>query len=465
MTTAIEPAATRLLAAFRADVLHGAPLPCTSVHPDDFMLRFFLLHHHGHWEGALFEYFRSGLGASRVIGGLLHHWFGPSLRELSVLDFASGFGRVTRWLMQELAPRRVWVSDIFPAAVEFQRRAFGVHGFSSTAHPEQLECGETFDCVIASSLFSHLPEETFEPWLRRLYGLLRPGGVLLFSVHDRSIREPATAPHPESGLEFDRLSEIPELEADRYGTSWVDEPFVRAAVSAACGGSPCVRLPRALWSFQDLYAVGKGRELTPPPRVAHEPIGFLEGATRSPSGRWLSLHGWTHDPLGTGVAQLDIRLDGERVAACPVDFPREDVAAALGLPDVVGGFSISVASSGATMPGETQLSLIAVGKNGSEFPLHLGTVEATVMGLLVRDQSRAGQAMALRLRGEEEARIDAERRAAAALAERADAEGRAAAAAASGELLHREVEVMRQSRFWKLRDAWWSLKGRIRPDS
>jgi SAM-dependent methyltransferase len=465
MTTAIEPAATRLLAAFRADVLHGAPLPCTRIHPDDFMLRFFLQQHHGHWEGALFEYFRSGLGASRVIGGLLHHWFGPSLRDLSVLDFASGFGRVNRWLVQELAPRRVWVSDIFPAAVEFQRCALGVHGFPSTAHPEQLECEETFDCVVASSLFSHLPEETFEPWLRRLFGLLRPGGVLLFSVHDRAIREPAAAPPPGSGFEFDRLSEIPELAADQYGTSWVDEPFVRAAVSAACGASPCVRLPRALWSFQDLYAVGKGRELPSPPRLAHEPVGHLDGASRSPTGRWLSLHGWTHDFRGPGVSHVDIRLDGERVAACPVGFPRDDVARALALPGFVGGFAISVAASGATTPGETYLSLIVVGKDGTEFPLHLGTVEGTVMGLLARDQAKASEVLTLRLRGEEAARIAAEQREAAALTARAEAEGREAMAAESRELLRSEVEVMRQSRFWKLRDAWWSLKGRIRPDS
>lgn len=451
MAPLIDPAGTRLLDAFRADVLHGAPLPCTAIHPDDYMLRFFLLQHHGHWEGALVDYFSTGLSASRTLDRLLSWWFGAARREVKVLDFASGFGRVTRYLVQHLAPRRLWVADIFPTAVEFQQRCFGVHGFSSSAEPEQLECSETFDCVVATSLFSHLPEETFEPWLRRLVALLRPGGLLLLSVHDHSLRpimgrEPRGGPGTQSavaGIEFEPASEIPELAAESYGTTWVDEAFVRRAVAAAAGGARCVRLPRALSSFQDIYAVGLDNEREPPPHVG-DPVGHLEGAARSPDGRWITLNGWAHDLHGAGAVTLEVRVDGELVARCPVELSRPDVAAVFGTTDLNASWALSVGSPAGRLAAETMLSLTAVSARGGQFLLHLGSIEGTELGL--------------RLRQEAAARELAERNAAAALAAESLAESKAAAALAAESRLSSEIGSMRASRFWKLHDVWWGLR-------
>lgn len=447
MATLIDPAGTRLLDAFRADVLHGAPLPCTAIHPDDYMLRFFLHQRQGHWESALIDYFGTGLSASRTLERLLSWWFGAARGEVQLLDFASGFGRVTRYLVQHLAPRRFWVADIFPAAVEFQQRCFGVHGFSSTVEPERLSCAETFDCVVATSLFSHLPEETFEPWLRRLVGLLRPGGLLLLSVHDRSLRrlmgrEPrggAGTPAPGEGIDFEPASEIPELAAESYGTTWVDEAFVRRTVAAAAGRVRCVRLPRALSSFQDIYAVGLDHDREPPPPIA-EPVGHLEGAARSPDGRWITLNGWAHDPHGEGAVTLEARLDGELAACCAVELPRPDVAAVYGKDDLKASWALSVGSPAGRLAGETMLSLIAVGRSDAEFLIHLGSIEATELELRLREESRARTA-------ESAARENAERTAAAAVA----AQGRQSA----------EIERMRASRFWKLRDAWWKLRAAV----
>src|SRR5271165_878115 len=60
------------------------------------------------------------------------------------LDFASGYGRVTRFLVQEIAPERVWVSEISASAVEFQKANLGVNGFVSASHPNDLDVEERF---------------------------------------------------------------------------------------------------------------------------------------------------------------------------------------------------------------------------------------------------------------------------------------------------------------------------------
>ncbi|HET9767684.1 MAG TPA: class I SAM-dependent methyltransferase [Thermoanaerobaculia bacterium] len=445
MTSSIDPAGTRLLAAFRADVLHGAPLPCTAIHPDDFMLRFFRERRHGHWEAAFVDYFRTGLAASRAVERLLDWWFGERRRQVPgdqvprdqvprdqvrLLDFASGYGRITRHLVQHCSPRRLWVSDVFAEAVEFQRRAFGVHGFVSAAEPGALACAETFDCIVASSLFSHLPEESFSPWLRRLFALLRPGGMLLASVHDLSLRSllglaPASprAAAGEGTILFEPDSEIPELGGQRYGTTWVDEAFMRRAVAAATGGAACVRLPRALSSFQDYYAIGVAAPDGAPPQVA-EPVGALEWAVRSPDGRELTLRGWAHDLHGPGLAAVEVRVDGTLAARCAAEDLRADVAARFGEPDLRAGWSTTVsAPAGGTLGGEAMISIQAVSTSGLAHLIHLGSLEGTELGLQLEWQSGL----------------------------RRQAEAQAAA----------EIDRMRASRFWKLRDAWWALKGAL----
>ncbi|HEV8630920.1 MAG TPA: class I SAM-dependent methyltransferase [Thermoanaerobaculia bacterium] len=426
----IDPAGSRLLAAFRADVLRGAPLPSTAIHPDDYMLRFFLAHHHGHWEGALVDYFRSGFSAARTFDRLLRWRFGSRAGHLRLLDFASGFGRVTRFLVQHHPPRELWVSDIFAPAVDFQRQQLGVHGFVSATEPAGVCCDETFDAILVSSLFSHLPEESFVPWLRRLLALLRPAGMLLFSVHDRSLRAITGATGGEDGFAFTPVSEIPELGGDSYGTSWVDEAFVCAAVRAA-GGGDCRRLPRALWSFQDLYLVGTD-ELPEPP-LFHEPIAYLEGSFRRGDRRSLVLHGWAHDPNGAGVQAIEARLEGELVATVEPTDPRPDVKPFLGAStDAAVGWEVSVPAAAGLLAGELMVSLTVTSRSGNSFFLHLGSVEGTELGLKLRNEAAA----------------------------RASAETRADEARAHEELLAGEVARMRASRFWKLRDAWWSLKGK-----
>src|SRR3712207_7519003 len=45
----------------------------------------------------------------------------------------------------------------YAEGVAFQEREFGVHGIVSTTVPDQFPCDVDFDCILVSSLFTHLP--------------------------------------------------------------------------------------------------------------------------------------------------------------------------------------------------------------------------------------------------------------------------------------------------------------------
>src|SRR6185295_10591664 len=226
----------------------------------------------------------------------------------------------------EVAPERVWVSDIYASGVRFQQRTFGVHGLISHADPDRFECAETFDAVLVSSLFTHLPDPTFRAWFRRLFGLLRPGGVLAFSVHGEELLAPDRE-LPAAGLLFEAISESGSLPTEQYGTAWVSEAFVRRTLGELAPDASVHRVPRGLVHFQDLYVVVpeascdfSGFE------PAAEAEGFVEHCSSVP-GR-LRLAGWVVDRALRAVPrELRVTIGGE-VRAVLRDFhPRPEVSA------------------------------------------------------------------------------------------------------------------------------------------
>jgi len=203
--------------------------------------------------GAVFNYFDSGLKMLHPLRALARWKFGGFSKVGRLLDFASGFGRLTRFLVQELPASAIVVSDIQADAVESQRRAFGVDGLVSATDPARLRSPDLFDMIFVASLFTHLPESRFHEWLARLMDLLTPNGMLVFSVHDESLLIPHR-PMPSSGFDYNPgVSEIDSLERSEYGSTHVSASFVSRAIEAASRGKGSHhRIPRALW-HHDLY--------------------------------------------------------------------------------------------------------------------------------------------------------------------------------------------------------------------
>jgi SAM-dependent methyltransferase len=225
MTTATTAATPRVAAPTALEQLlagwGGRPdEPRFAIDPRDEMLEF-LLGVHPDAEQARCGYFRSGWSIADTLSQVLAWRFGRPGPPAGggddpggpvVLDFASGYGRVTRFLLDAVPAERLWVSDILAEAVAAQRASFGVHGFVSTLRPEDLAAPRAFDAITVTSLFTHLPEERFHAWLAALWRLVRPGGVLLFSTHDAAL-------HPAeekrcARFAFERTSESRSLSLD-----------------------------------------------------------------------------------------------------------------------------------------------------------------------------------------------------------------------------------------------------------
>lgn len=405
----------------------------------DEMLSFLVQMHDGDRERALFTYFRTGLSIADAMTQVLRWRFGD-LGAVSLLDFASGYGRVTRFLLRDLAAERVWVSDVYADGVRFQEERFGVHGIVSTVRPEEFVCTERFDAITVTSLFTHLPDQRFVDWLRVLLGLLRPGGVLLFSVHGEEVLSPDCAV-PAEGILFQEMSESGSLDTKDYGSTWVTESYVRAAVARASEERIAVhRLPRGLCNFQDLYVAVRAKEGEGEvdfSRLAFQGEPHLHvDECRLTRPDELYVRGWTLARSG-GVRAVEVTLDGVLLGSAPVDQPRPDVASLFGARFTHPGWACLCPLPPGASRRDAVLLVRAIDGRGRSQPLWSSSIEAALLASSRQEVAHL-QKMVSDLRGEV---VMAQARAAA---EREGFEARIAA--------------MEASRFWKIRKVWFGVR-------
>ncbi|HEX8619274.1 MAG TPA: class I SAM-dependent methyltransferase, partial [Thermoanaerobaculia bacterium] len=382
---------------------------------------------------ALVSYFTSTLEQFELLRYIARWRFADGPRTF--LDFASGYGRLTRLLVHERFAREVHASDILEGAMTFQAAQFGVKTILSTTQPSALPIAGRYDLIFVASLFTHLPPESFTRWLQRLAGLLEPEGLLVFSVHDESV-----APGKVDGISFRAQSESRVLDTNEYGSTWVTESFVRAEVAAAGLNFDCVRLPRALSDWQDVYVISPAR-LTPgePRRV---PRGFVEGIEIDGTGAKIT--GWAVAGDET-AARVEVRVEDEVVATAATFFDRPDVAAALGgATPVRAGWHCLVPHAAVRSFRFQVVTVSAFSRANDERILFLGTLESLV--------SHVEAARAKNLQQQVTRHETASSELALLIAELY----RVRAAR------DHELDLMRKSPFWKARSTWLTVKRALR---
>ena len=380
---------------------------------------------------AITNYFQNGLDQFHLVRHIAS-WRGHSGR---MLDFASGYGRLTRFLVHEHLADEITVSDILEGGMDFQASQFGVRTILSTTNPANFSAPERYDLIFVASLFTHLPPATFTPWLRRLADLLTERGLLIFTVHDESI-----SPHTfEGGISFESRSESRVLDVDDYGSTWVTEGYVREQVASIGGNFGCVRMPRALAEWQDVYVISPSPiESAPPRRV---PKGFVDQFEVTEAG--VRLQGWA-TAVFERVDRVEVRLDDDVVATTRDFAARPDVAAWVGVETATdSGWEIVVPHASIRSFRYQVATVSAFTPDGEERILFLGTLDS-LNGHVAREKARALEQLLARKTTEiASVRHDL------GVVDHQRAE------------LTVQIAAMKQSRFWKAREQWFAVKRKV----
>lgn len=229
------------------------------VHAGDAIFRFIWEHpSFASKEAAVRYYFTDGARSAAQVRAIVDRWM-PGTPPLEILEFASGYGAVTRHARTALAPHRLTACDIHPAANAFNARTFSIPTIQSATVPEELALPQAFDVIFVLSFFSHMPRATWTRWLQRLYRAVRPGGLLLFTTHGlASMAQMGGKPLDADGFWFEAGSEQHDLDGADYGQTVTSREFVDAQI-ATLPGVECVQYePGYWWGHQDLFVLRRG---------------------------------------------------------------------------------------------------------------------------------------------------------------------------------------------------------------
>jgi len=199
------------------------------------------------------HYFSDGRDSAMKLRALIEEQ--RPLGSISILEFAAGYGRVTRHFARVLPEATCVACDIHDGAVRFLA-GLGVEARGSSAIPEDFALARSFDVVFALSFFSHLPQATWTRWLRRLIEHTADGGLMIFTTHGERSRSLA-APGSIVGNDFffHPASEQLDLPSEQYGTALTPFAFVYAQI-ASMDRARLIKFQEGYWwTHQDVYVI------------------------------------------------------------------------------------------------------------------------------------------------------------------------------------------------------------------
>ncbi len=194
----------------------------------------------------------------------------------SILDFGSGCGRLLRWFDRGLKSASLTGIDVRKQSVEWCRENLrGDFHIGPFDPPTELP-SDSFDLVVALSLFSHFTRESNIAWLRELTRVCRPDGHMILTTHGAlSLAAIAISPDHQKSFFMNetRAREIlrtfhadtfhyhtPPVEwrdslevGENYGQAFMNEAFAAAEWSEHVEILGCI--PARLFRFQDVFVV------------------------------------------------------------------------------------------------------------------------------------------------------------------------------------------------------------------
>lgn len=236
----------------------------SSIHKDDLIYQFLINNPvFKNEELAIDYYFRDGRNSAHILFDVIKELLIIKPDRVKLLEFASGYGCLTRHLLDNNMSFDITSCDIHAEAISFIEDKLGGKGLLSSRLPENFNAeANSYDVVFCLSFFSHMPDRTWFPWLNTLYNVVKSDGLLIFTTHGYQSIKHFGVPSPKldrNGYWFKPDSEQTDLDVHDYGSTIVSPSYVCERIKLLTGNPILLRVSEGFWwKHQDLYIVQKG---------------------------------------------------------------------------------------------------------------------------------------------------------------------------------------------------------------
>jgi SAM-dependent methyltransferase len=167
------------------------------------------------------RFLHSGKVQAEYLRQLLGQAHSPLEEMDAVLDFGCGCGRIARWF-SDLSGPQFHGCDYNGELVKWCDANLDFIDVCTTSLEPPLPYPDArFDFLYAFSVFTHLSIELAESWIEELQRVIKPGGLMWFTIHGESYRERLL---PEQQARFDNgeiVVWLPEIEGTNMcGAYW-----------------------------------------------------------------------------------------------------------------------------------------------------------------------------------------------------------------------------------------------------
>lgn len=148
--------------------------------------------------------YAQGKAQAELLAGLMQKHLAPGqLRRANVLEWGCGPGRILQHMPRLLGPEaRVFGSDYNQTTVDWcQSNLQPITCKLNGLEPPLAFASGSLDAVYAISVFTHLSERLHSAWIDELTRVLKPGGLLLVTLHGNGVADRLT---PVERNRFDR---------------------------------------------------------------------------------------------------------------------------------------------------------------------------------------------------------------------------------------------------------------------
>jgi 2-polyprenyl-3-methyl-5-hydroxy-6-metoxy-1,4-benzoquinol methylase len=234
---------------------HWGVIP--EVHDEDFIFRFLVENpSFDSPEKAIKYYFNDGAKSACKLKKILVDICSIKNKEIDLLEFASGYGCVTRHLKNKIPLCTPIACDIHEKAITFIRNELKTKALLSTKYPEDLILKQSFDVVFALSFFSHMPKKSLLQWIKKLASFVKSEGFLIFTTHGLVSKDLfPNSKFDKDGFYFYPASEQKDLDTNTYGTAIVKPQYVFDQIFKNSSLSPKFFQEGYWWEHQDVYVM------------------------------------------------------------------------------------------------------------------------------------------------------------------------------------------------------------------